>query len=365
MEVSKRWLVIFCVFLLSVTSFSCANSKMLFVDALTGDDSNRGTVDKPLKTLGQAARLVNRQKKPGPSTIRLSPGIYNLSQTIVFDNQGKYTQKDRLTIEASVLPDDPKWKPSLMPVILSTQDPRDAEHRDKHTETYSLNVKTSHVTIRGLKFLGNPLSNNWHACIGRADEYLDDLVVSQCMFVGDRDALNIYCPVIATGDRLIVEHCVFYACHASVVYWDGLEGIGGKGCAMRYCIVNNGHISGVWTCQTAEDFEFHHNVITECEYFWLRKNGDQQKYRVHDCIVTNNKHYSGYGTAAGPTGQTGSEVTFDEKNVIKEGNILLVKDKKDKNYLHVTPGTLASELGAGLFSKDHEVNIAPQQRTND
>ena len=351
MQVGKGRLAIFCILLFSVTSPSCANSKMLFIDALTGDDSNRGTVDKPLKTLGQAARLVNRQKKPGPATIRLSPGIYNLSETVVFDNQGKYTQKDRLTIEAGVLPDDPKWKPSLMPVILSTQDPRDAGHRDKHTETYSLKVKTSHVTIRGLKFLGNPLSNNWHACIERVDEYLDDLVVSQCMFVGDRDALNIYAPVIATGDRLIVENCVFYACHASVVYWDGLEGIGGKGCAMRYCIVNNGHISSVWTCQTSEDFEFHHNVITDCEYFWMRKNGDQQKYRVRDCIITNNKHYSGYSTAAGPTGQTGSEVTFDEKEVIKEGNILLEKNKKDKNYLHFVPGSLASELGAGIFRK--------------
>jgi hypothetical protein len=333
---------------------------MLFVDALTGDDSNRGSINKPLKTLGQAAKLANRQKKPGPATIRLSPGIYNLSDTVVFDNQGKYTEKERLTIEASVLPDDPKWKPSLMAVLLSTQDPRGPDKLNKNTETYSLKIKSSHVTIRGLKFLGNPLSNNMHACIERVNEYLDDLIVSQCMFVGDRDALNIYCPVIATGDRLIVDHCVFYGCCASVVYWDGLEGIGGKGCAMRYCIVKDAHFSGAWTCQTAEDFQFHHNVITGCEYFWMRKNGDRQKYRVRDCIITNNKHYSGYGTATGPNGQTGSEVTFDEKNVIKEGNILLVKDEKDKNYLHVTPDSLGSELGAGLFCKDHEVNIVPQ-----
>jgi hypothetical protein len=351
MEDGTERLAIFCVFLLSVTSLSCANSKMLFVDALTGDDSNRGTIDKPLKTLGQAAKLANRQKKPGPATIRLSPGIYNLSQTVVFDNQGKYTQKNRLTIEAGVLPDDPKWKPSLMPVILSTQDPRDAGHRDKHTETYSLKIKTSHVTIRGLKFLGNPLSNNWHACIERVEEYLDDLVVSQCMFVGDRDALNIYSPVIATGDRLIVDHCVFYGCHASVVYWDGLEGIGGKGCAMRYCIVKGGHIASVWTCQTAEDFQFQHNVITGCEYFWMRKSGDRQEYRIENCILTTNKHYSGYGTAAGATGQTGPEVTFNEKDVIKEGKLILEKNKKEKNYLHIVQGSLASELGAGIFRK--------------
>jgi len=110
----------------------------------------------------------------------------------------------------------------------------------------------------------------------------------------------------------VVDHCVFYNCHASTVYWDGPEGIGGKGCAMKYCIVDGGYIAGVWTCQTAEDFEFHHNIITGCRYFWMRRKGDKQRYRVRSCIVTNNRHYSGYGVDSGPTGQTVPEITFDE-----------------------------------------------------
>ncbi|MCK4887769.1 MAG: hypothetical protein KAS96_10295, partial [Planctomycetes bacterium] len=99
-------------------------------------------------------------------------------------------------------------------------------------------MKISYVTIRGLKFLGNPSSNNWHACVERIGKDLDDLLITQCMFVGNPDTLDIYCAALATGDRFVVDHCVFYNCHASTVYWDGLEGVGGKGCAMRYCIVD-------------------------------------------------------------------------------------------------------------------------------
>ena len=120
---------------------------------------------------------------------------------------------------------------------------------------------------------------------------------------------------------------------------------------MRYCIVDGAYISGVWTCQTAEDFDFHHNIVTRSEYLWMRKPGDKQKYRLNDCIVTSNRYYSGYGVANGPTGQTGPEVTYEGKNVIKEGEVTLVKDKRARNYLHIAEGTFGSELGAGLFKK--------------
>lgn len=115
--------------------------------------------------------------------------------------------------------------------------------------------------------------------------------------------------------------------------------------------MDGAYISGVWTCQTAEDFEFHHNIVTRSEYFWVRKPGDRQKYRLQNCIVTNNKCNSGYGIASGPTGQTGPEVIFEEENVIKQGEVTLVKDKNARNYLHVVEDTFGSNLRAGLFKK--------------
>jgi hypothetical protein len=330
-------------------------AEVLFVDSTNGNDINPGTKEKPLKTISKAAKLVNSSTKPGPTTIKVAPGVYALAETVVFENNRPYTEEKRLIIEATVLPDEPQWKPALMPVILSAEDPRKTGESDKLTETYSIKVKISHVTVQGLKFLGNPLLKNWHCCIERIGEKLNDLVVRQCVFVADRDGLNIYCATLATGDRFIVDHCIFKDCGACIVFWDGLEEIGGNGCTMRYCIVDSAYTSGVWTCQTAEDFEFHHNIINGSEYFWMRKHGDLQRYKIEKCVVIGNKYWSGYGVASGPTGQTGPEVIYKEKNVVKEGQVVLVKDKTSRNYLHVVPGTSGSDLGAGLFKKNKPI----------
>ncbi len=324
-------------------------AETLYVDRIGGDDISPGTKDKPLKSIDKAATMVNRSNGSGPATIKILPGTYEIDRTVVFANQRVFTEKKRLVIEAAILPDDPGWKPELMPRIFSSENLYNPEKPNRVTGTYGLRIKVSHVTIRGLKFLGSAAPNNMYAPIERIGSDLKDMLVTQCMFVGDNDSFNIYCPVIATGDKLVVDHCIFHGCHASAVFWDGLERRIYKNNAMRYCIVDGGIISGVWTCQTADDFKFHNNVVTDTEFFWMRKRIDKPiKYELRDCIV-NSKNYSSYGIETGPTGLTGPEVKYDEKNIIKERHVVLVRDKKARNYMHVTPGTPGSKLGAGLF----------------
>lgn len=337
------------VVLTLVVVIPCVVAETLYVDARNGNDTNRGTEGEPVRTIARAAEIVKAGTQGGPTTVQVSPGVYNLDKTVTLERRRPPTVKDRLTVQASILPDDPGWSPALMPVILSTEDPRQPGRLNAATETYSLDIRTSYVTIRGLKFLGNPLLRNWQCCIQRVGSGLTDLHVTQCMFVGDPETLNIYCPVIGTGDKLVVDHCIFYNCHASAVFWDGPEGIAGRGCAMRYCIVDGGLISGVWTCQTAEDFEFHHNIVTRTEYFWMRKRGKPLEYRLRDCIAADNKFFSGYGVESGPTGQTGPEIAYDMQNVATGGEVVLEKKKSDRDYLHVLPGTAGSDLGAGIF----------------
>ena len=351
----KRRQVQDCRILLLVVLISLltplVDAETLHVDSKNGNDTNPGTKDRPLCTLGKAVTLVNSNGSPGPTTIKIVPGIYNLTQTLVLKNSRRYTEKERMTIEASVLPDDPGWMPHCMPMIFSTEDPRDPKKPDLITGTYGIKIKISHVTIRGLKFLGNPVPNNMYAPIERIDKGLVDLLVTQCMFVGDKDSFNIYCPAIATENQFVVAHCIFHNCHASAVFWDGPESISGKNNAMRYCIVDGGYISGPWTCRTAEDFEFHHNIINDTEYFWMREKIERPKrYKVSDCIINVNK-FSGYGVESGPIGETGSEIAFDLKNVIKSARVSLVEDKNKREYLHVVPGTFGSDLGAGLFKQ--------------
>jgi hypothetical protein len=324
-------------------------AEVLYLDSTNGNDTNPGTREKPLSTLGKAAILVNNNSDSGPTTIKILPGIYNLTQAVVVINSRPYTEKKRLTIEAAVLPDDPGWRPQLMPIILSTENPRNPEKPDVITGTYGIQIKVSHVTIRGLKFLGSPVPNNMYAPIERIDRGLEDLLVTQCMFIGDKDSFNIYCPVIATGNKFVVEHCIFHDCHASAVFWDGPEGISGKNNAMRYYIIDGGFISGVWTCQTSDDFEFHHNIVTNTEYFWMRKRGDLQRYKIRKCIVIGNRYWSGYGVESGAIGQTGNEVSYEQDEIVTKGILTFNPNKNSRRYMHIVEGTTGYDLGAGLF----------------
>lgn len=329
-----------------------ATAETLYVDSQRGQDTNSGTVDRPLKTIGQAALVANGKDRQASLTIKLAPGIYSLPQTVIFENQRAFTRNQRLTIEASVLPDDPNWDPGQMPTILSTEDPRKPGRSEPPTQTYGLKIRMSHVTVCGLKFLGHPLPNNWYCPLECLASNLTDVVVTQCLFAGDLDTLDIYCAVITDGHQFVVDHCIFSGCHACAVFWDDGRGVVGKGNAMRYCIVDGAKISGVWTCDTDEDFEFHHNLVTRSEYFWLRKRGAPKTYRIHDCVVTRNRYYSGYGVETGATGPTGPEIRYAEERVVKDGKVELEKKRESRHYLHVLPGTLGSELGAGLFKRE-------------
>jgi hypothetical protein len=325
------------------------SAEVIHVDSRKGQDANPGSAEDPLRSLAKASEIVNGSSEPGPTTIRLAPGRYDLDETVLIANRRLYTETDRLTIEAAVLPGDPNWLPHLMPVIVSKQVPKASSPGNSVTETYSLKIKVSHVTVRGLKFLGNAASDNWHNCVERVGDRLDDLLVTQCVFEGDRSGADIYCATLATGNRFVMDHCVFRGCGACVVFWEGLEGIAGRGCAMRHCIVDHAYLSGVWTCRTAEDLEFHHNVVTDSEYVWLRKPGDTQTYRLRRCVTVNNRHESGYDVASGPIGPTDETVRFDREQVIQEGVVLFDTDKTSRTYGHIAEHSIGNDLGAGLF----------------
>ena len=54
----------------------------LFVDGKNGDDSNPGTLDEPLKTLGKAVKVFEYEEADHPGFIYLREGVYFLSSTI-------------------------------------------------------------------------------------------------------------------------------------------------------------------------------------------------------------------------------------------------------------------------------------------
>ncbi len=343
-------------FLIIATLVPALSAEVLYVDDTNGDDANPGTTDKPVRTIARAAAIVNENDKPGPTVIKIRPGAYCITETVVFENVRRYSKNERLIIEAAVLPDEKDWTPAMMPVVLSTVK-GEGSSTEKHA--IAIRVEVNHATVRGIKFLGNPRPRTWGYSIFRTGKNLDDLVVTQCMFVGDEQAMPYNCPICANGQGLVVDHCIFYECDIPAIFWDAEGGVS-RGNSMRYCIVDGADIAAVWVCQTDVDFDFHHNVITRGQYVWMREPNNKKKYVVRDCIITDNKFDSGFGTASAIYGQTGPEVTVEEKNVIKTGTIQLEKALvtpealsvvRPRGYLHIVPGTLGYELGAGLFNK--------------
>lgn len=125
---------------------------------------------------------------------------------------------------------------------------------------------------------------------------------------------------------------------------------------MTYCIIDGCYVSGVWLCQTDEDFEFHHNIISNCKYAFMRNENNNRTYPVNDCIIN---HYEFYSGRSGPNfelSEAGAEMPYLETSVIKTGEIQLEEGlgldlEIPYRYLHVAKGTQGFELGAGLFTK--------------
>ena len=350
-----KWQMALAVIAFAIGS-AAVQAETVYVSGDAGDDRNPGNQDRPVRTIARAAEIVNGSTEPGPTTVKLAPGMHVIDKTVTFENGRAYTPDARLTIEATVLPDDPQWKPGQMPVVLSTVRGQFAVNE---MHALSIRVEVSHVTVRGINFLGNPRARTWHYAIHRFGKSLEDLVVTQCVFLGGGPALEYSSPICANGHGVVVDHCIFYDCDVPVIFWNAEGGVS-KGNAMRHCIVDGADVAAVWTCDTAEDFEFHHNVITRSRYVWMRSPGNKKIYRIRDCVITDNKYASGTGTASAVHGPTGDDITFDEENVVKRGAVQLtipelpphsLTEERPINYMHVVPGTLGSDLGAGLFCK--------------
>src|SRR6516225_8420237 len=99
---------------LTVLSFLLVSAEDIYVNPKSGNDLNTGTKLQPLKSIAEAAKRVNANSKREASTIILAEGVYNLTETVLFNNN-KFSADNRLTIRAEILPDDATWSPQRMP----------------------------------------------------------------------------------------------------------------------------------------------------------------------------------------------------------------------------------------------------------
>jgi hypothetical protein len=315
---------------------------------------------------------VNQADGTAPITIVLSEGVYAISETAVFKPERRtFTQTNRLTIRAEVLPDDPDWHTGRMPTLIHTLP------LGGRGLTFGMLTETSHVTIRGLKLLGAPVVETPKRGmlvrvypLGRMGKELNDLEISQCLFAGDKATNPNHLGILAHGSGIQLHHCIFYNAKLTVVFWTG----GSREHSMRNCFVHGAYGSGVWTTEIADDFDFRDNVIANGNYVWTYQTGASagrdpdagarargsgpgtatERQRVHYKVVNSlfaaNKKIASSGTGAS-LGFKDIDSSFLEliNTKVSDQPITVELDETKKNYLHPVNGSEAAKIGAGLF----------------
>jgi hypothetical protein len=338
--------------LISILAYICRMTVLaqaVYVDSNTGDDNNKGTKEAPVFSIQKAAEII-RSRNNDIYVIKINPGIYILDKHISVATEKVMTDK-RIVIEASILPGDTSWTPEKMPVIASKA--KKGEIPDSYHFVASFLIDESHVTIRGIKFHGYFYPNTRYFPVARFNKAKTDLLIEQCMFVGDENISQIQAGVVAHGNDVIIDHCVFYKLRNTVVFYQE----SGDGIKTGNGITNSiifGAKQGVWTAWPDKDFKFENNIVSNCKHVWVKNYFNTAKsYSINNCIIVNNQYYKVISDSLGMLAP--GEFEIKETNVIKEGEISLrlIENNVDKplpvDYLHVIPGSLGYNMGAGLF----------------
>jgi len=352
----------FVLFMFMQTVVFAQGAKDIFINVNTGNDKNVGTKESPLKSLSEAAKKVNNLEGKGAITIYLSKGVYGMAETAKFTSaKWQFSESERLTIRAEKLPDDVSWNPGDMPVMVSTM-PFDIEEKNSKQEVtgafnYGILVETSHVTIQGLRIMGEPVHESpfkniliRNYPIAWDGKNLEDFRVTQCLFLGNKIALPNHLGILSAGRALEVDHCVFYGVKDAVVMWNTPA----DKSKMHHNLFVNTYGALVWTWSTTEDFKFYNNVMSNVNVIWVLNKDAKNTFAIENSmfigyneLVNKGGGAAGFGEKADP-----AKLKFSDNVVLKkEGTLQIVEDPTDRNYLHLVPGTLGADLGAGLFTK--------------
>lgn len=340
----KRVLISLMAFVFYLT----IQAQVVYVDSNNGNDNNAGTEKAPVFSINKAAAIL-KSKDNDIYVMKINPGIYFINSHVSISTDKEINNK-RIVIEANILPEDSSWTPDKMPIIVNGSKKGEIPDED-YSYVISFLINESYVTIRGLKFHGYFYPNTRYFPIARLNKSKTDLLVEQCMFIGDKDAAHIQVGVIAHGNEIKVDHCVFYNAKNSVVFWEDAGDDIKHGNSLTNSIIFGAFQSAVWTAWPDKDFKFANNIVSNCKHVWVRNYNNTTKYSMDNCVIVNNQYYKG---VSGNGGVNPGEFEISEKSITKEGAISLrLIDDIDKpipvDYLHIVPNSLGYNVGAGLF----------------
>lgn len=325
-----------------ISQFSSAQE--IFVDTRNGNDINTGTADNPFKTIEKAIVFSDELKDSDQITIKLLPGLYVLNEKIVIDTENP----GKLIIEAGIMPNDSGWIPEKMPIIASFSANNSTE---QFPHSAGFQVLKNNVLIRGLKFLGNPNPEvPFYYPISRPDTLLDNLEVSRCYFVAEQNSSNIQGGVWAHGNRININHCVFYNCRNAILLFKNINS-----CSITNNIMYGAYESALWIGGNDSAFVFKNNVVTGGNYFWIKGKKSSINYEINDCVIADNLHYYGAWSNEKNEIVECDKHNLSEKNIVKSGKIQLVERKTywfPHNNLNLTSNSTGLDLNAGIFIEE-------------
>jgi hypothetical protein len=333
--------------ILSLFLSAWAEAQILYGDAIKGQDNAKGTQTEPLASLEKAVAVA--AQSAGAVTIRLGPGLYLFHQALRIESQIGDTAE--YILEATIMPDDKDWKPWLMPVIASVSLNNDHKYFD---HCAGILVARENVSIRGIKFVGNPNPVvEYYYPIEKDTITLKNLEISQCYFIGDKNGAVVQGAVYAEGPGIHVDHCIFYGCKNAVLSFENI-----KDFAITNSIIYGAYECAVWYGAISEKgpeapFIFKDNIVSHCSYFWAASSGHDLSYYTFDhSLICENDNYVGMQNGQGAVMPLPSKENFKETGVRKSGRIKLVEVKTEglpPGYLNLSKESDGLDIGAGIF----------------
>ena len=319
----------------------------IYVDAVKGNDNAKGTATTPFFSLEKAVTTANEFTGDEPVTIKLAPGLYVLQHKLTIKTGDKNDDVQKFTIEALTMPDDADWEPAKTPVIQSVS----ANNSNvQFTHCVGFLVAKNNVSFKGLKFVGNASPDvAYYYPITRENVNLNGLEVSQCYFIGERNSTRLQSGLWTHGAGIHVDHCIFYNCRNAMVLIKSI-----KDFSLTNSIIDGAYESAIWFGPSDAPFVFKNNIITHCNFFWVRPDNTQPAYTFSNSLITDNGSYMGFITNQGLVAADKSNLT--EKGIRKTGKISLVQIETDAqqphNYLNLSPGSDGRDLHAGIFKNE-------------
>jgi hypothetical protein len=336
MKTKLFFLLIISLFL-SQTNFA----QVFYVDSQSGNDRNTGDVGMPFKTIQKAIDSANRVTGQGGITIIMMPGLYQLSNRVDINPVRILDAHSKFIIKSAVMPGDSSWTPLKMPVIVSNST-NNSETQFNHSTGFL--VASSFVEFRGIKFYGNanPLVSYYYP-ITRENPNLKNLVVSQCIFIGDKNSSIIQGGIWAHGADININHNVFYQCRNAVLLFQSINHS-----VISNNIVYGAYESAFWMGDDG-NLIFENNIVSNCDYFWIGNPDSKLEFRISNSIISDNQHYRGNW---GDSGIKENKEKFIETNINKTNRIFLIERNSEsipQMHLHIMPDSTGHDLDAGIF----------------